>query len=569
MGKPTKKDQVDDLKRQTIIAQWMSETREQSTGEGIALRASTPLAVASAVVRAFRDGPDEYSGGFFRIVRSIEPGKRDTVLFVERTTGIWSESVSVASRYIQAVVRSILEHAAHTWTAGELKSLAIRLPVMEGPSFETQVMAMLPTAARTAGIGIIEWTAFNRSRNHIGTPSGVLDLDRMKLLAPVYGKDHLVTLRTRVRFDPKAEHPVVDALTAHLDDAVRDFLWEGIGYALLGRAGRRFYVFIGETGTGKTYLADCLKLVLGDYASTIPRGAMAMPRRAADAISSAGLAATGRVFVGGVRLAIEDEPNPQTFDAPRLKNITGGGIMDWKPLNGQWRSGLLTATPIFFTNDLASVPKLGLSDEALVDRLAIVRFPNIPDEQKAKFPNLEAVKDDPKFRSALFARLVRAAADASLRCEEDSDHPPALIPEVASQIREARERESGDIGLLAARIVEDEGGFLPFQSVWQEWARLCDHDFASGGKEKVGDISRRSFRRAIERWSPQLARGKYSRRRMAESSNPVSGWAGFSLLPMGADGAPVEKEASAQALPPKPPAQGESSAKSNDGPPPF
>ena len=526
--KSGRRRRIDPLERNAIKAQWEHQ-EEAESGDGIAYRATTPLSIARQCVSAFRGGKDNYDGGQFRIVRTTEG--RDQVLFVDRETGIWRESQSTASIYIQAVVEGLRRRAVDAWEPSELKSLSRRLPTVEGPAFERSVIEMLPTAARRKGLAIVEWADFNRDRYRIGTPKGVVDLRTMKVLAPIFGKDYLITRRTSVSLDLKAEHPAVDALTAHLPEAVRGFLWEAVGYAMLGRANRRFYLLLGETNCGKTLLADSLRLVLGDYCATIPRGSMAMPRRAVDATSSAGLAEAGKAFLDGRRLAIEDEPNPGTFDAARLKQITGGGPLEWKPLHGHWRRGLLTATPLFFSNDLASIPKLGLSDEALVSRLAAIPFPKVPAAQRAAWPSMETVKGDPGFHAAMFARIVRAAADAALRCDDDRDAPPALIPEIAAQIRGARQRESGDLGLLADRIIEDDSAFLDFSVVWQAWAELCDHDMGRAGTAKIGDITRRAFRRAIERWSPGLARASYERRRRPGGGGPSAGWVGFRLLP--------------------------------------
>ena len=531
--------------RQQIAEDWAEVNRARGGGVAVAHRATTPLEIARQVVRSFAAPPD---GGYMRIVRERVKGERHTVLFVDRETGIWSETASIASIYLQAAIRALVDFARKEWDTDDIADLGKRMTTIEGPSFERSVISMLPTAAAEAGISTIEWDAFNRPRRYIGTPAGVLSLETMTVLPPDDGARHLITRCSAAEYDPDAVHPVVDSLTAHLPPTVAAFFWEAIGFALLGRAMRRFYLIVGSKQSGKTFAADCLRVALGDYASEIPRGSMARPRRASDTATSAALAESGSAFLDGVRLAIEDEPNPGALDTARLKKVSGGGALQWRPLFGHWRIGLLTATPIFFSNDMESIPRLGLDDPALVDRFAAIPFPPLTAAQRSAHPNIEQVKGDDRFRAALFARCVRAASEACRLCDDEGDRPPALIPEVAAEIRAARQAEAGDMGLLAVRIVEAPGAFLPFESLWKAWAEINEQP---DSESRIGDLTKRAFRPAVQRWAKALAAAPYEQRRAIVGDRPKRGWVGFALADpddIGPDETGPEASAPAPAL---------------------
>ena len=531
-------------RKEAMQADWTPhDLAKIGSGEGVALRASTAVAIAAKVVDLF-GGRDHALGdiGWLSIVREIKG--RPSVMWCDRQTGLWSEGGVVASVHIQTVIRELMSFAVSNWEPPEVLALTRRWPALQTASFEERVIEMIPTVAEMADrwYPVLDRSEFNRSRTHLGTPLGVLDLRSQKLIEPDRGRLHRISLSTGIHFHPDAEHEGVALLTAHLPPDVEEFLYEALGYALLGRSTRRFYVFAGQGGAGKSSFCAALKGALGGYAESLGTASFSRPARASDAVTSASYASVGQRFVGGVRIAYEDEPPASALDTARMKKITGGGLLDWRSLHGDWRQDRLTATPILSANNTRQAfPKMGLDDEALRDRVAVIEFPLLTEAQKGKVRNIEDMLGDEGFRSAFLARCVKAASDAIRRCESTDWSPPTKIKAVAAAIEAATAEEAGDIGRVAARIVPDRrpGAALSFGAVWEAWGEACGEASPTAGK--FGGYSKRGLRPAIERWVPGLA--GYRRRRI--DGKTQHGWPGFRLLPP--EEAPAPKAAAATA----------------------
>ena len=494
-----------------------------------AITSSTATEVATVLFKTCGEDPMEYDYGMFRLVRTGGDGDKahHSIMFCHWLTGLWSADMSLGGMYVMSVVDALVAHARkfENWTIEDLGRLARRMPTLESPGFARSVIEQLAPVALKNLVPVNDWIDFNSSRQFIGTPGGVLDLKEMKILTPKQGARHLVSKSTKVWFDPKAEHPAVAGLTSHLPEQVQEFFWRSVGYAMLGRSNRRFCILIGDAKSGKTHVAKSLQSALGGYARDIPEGALVRPFRASDRGTSAALASSGSAFVDGVRLAIEDEVPPAIYDTTRMKKITGGGNLEWRKMREDWRIGLLTATPMLFVNDLESLPKLGLDDDALVDRIAAVPFAPLTAKQRADFPDAKSLHHNMDYLTALFAKIVRFASEAARGIEDGNDAPPPLIPEVAEKIKQTKELEAGDIGMLASRIIEAPDAFLPFGQVWTVWAALYGQ---RSEDSRIGDLSRRGLRRLLERWQKPLGKAKFTLRRYEGAVQ--KGWVGFTLL---------------------------------------
>ena len=141
------------------------------------------------------------------------------------------------------------------------------------------------------------------------------------------------------------------------------------------------------------------------------------------------------------RVAFSPEVENLKPDRARLKALTGGDLQSWRPLYGHPRSGVPTVTLWLLGN---KPPQgLGLTDEAMLERVRAVPYPEVP--EKERDPGLVeafhgASGDAQKRRQALAAKLVRLVAGLE----------PGVPPEAPLEVREAnnalRDTDLGPVG---------------------------------------------------------------------------------------------------------------------------
>ena len=511
----------------------VSETRDVG-GKGRHASETTPDRVASYLLSMFggyyaaESGLRDKDQTRFQMVGSRDTDQHERIMWCT-IHGMWSSSASEGRRYIQSTLNEIWSIAfAQRWHKSDLHGLVKRLTIMETPAFEAAVTKQLASVAKRNGIEALEDTDFNRDRFCIGTPLGVIDMRTLRLLPPEAAKPKLVTKRSAVMLRESANPEVADILTAHLEPEVREFVWAQIGFSMLGRPRRRLAVFSGKGGTGKSLLCNALLAALGDYGSRIPRGSLTRTKQGGEYSSNAAVAEAGGSFVDGIRLACMDEPDNAPMDVSRLKELSGSKTLKWRRLRGHWRTSLITATPMIFSNDLSSMPRMGMHDEALVSRLVEIPFPVIPDEQKEANKHIKERIEDDDFKEGLFLRMVLEAQKQAKRVDDGDDEAPPLTPMLSEGLLSARRRESGDIQPILDRIEKKEGRILTLDDVWAVWADISGE--SDDRKTRIGGFEKRAFRRYVERWNPDLAAAYGQHRDPEDWHTRRRGWIGYRLM---------------------------------------
>ncbi|MCY4087481.1 MAG: hypothetical protein OXG37_11545 [Actinomycetia bacterium] len=142
------------------------------------------------------------------------------------------------------------------------------------------------------------------------------------------------------------------------------------------------------------------------------------------------------------RLVFGPEVDNLKPDRARIKALTGGDLQSWRPLYGQPRFGVPTASLWLLGNKAPT--GLGLTDPAMLERVRAVPYPEVPKDQRdsalveAFDGNSPAAR---KRRQALAARLVKLAAGLK------PGRPPELIPEVFEAVDRLREDDLGAVGV--------------------------------------------------------------------------------------------------------------------------
>ncbi len=347
--------------------------------------------------------------------------------------------------------------------------------------------------------------------NVLGFKNGVVDLRTGKLLDPVSGADRFITCTTGIRFEP-SKAPQADILFEHLDEDLRTYFIESLAWILRGKPSRRINLVVGERNSGKTTVASALAGALGpDYAQGILPDALQKKHRG-DA-AHRGIAAFGRPC----RLVTVEEPATGRLDTSLLKVLSGGGNVTTRKLYKDPITIAATASLVIFSNPGTSVPRLGLADKALADRVRELPYPQVPREKRDPRFLTDTVQSE-DFREALAARLVLAGTKLT--------GPPSAPDAVQNATQRRLELDLSPLEEFVRRIVPgNSDDFLASRSLWGEWCRIHRGKVLSDPKEKVGGFSRLTFSMAISKQVPDIGKRKYKR----IDGNRESGWSGWRL----------------------------------------
>ena len=262
----------------------------------------------------------------------------------------------------------------------------------------------------------------NADLRYMGALNGVIDLWTGKLLIGDAAKAKLVSRQLPVAYVPDAVSEDVERLTGdHYPADDREWLWEALGHALRGSVDRRIYYCIGEGGEGKSTFARAIYHALGPYASIVNQDAYAVHKD-----NRSGISPENASFVDGIRLAFSLEKIQSTVSQSRMKSLSGGDPVSWRPPFGQLRTSETTATQVHMVNEL---PEFDLADAAFMDRLRILRV------RKPDTPDLDLPRrlSSPEAKQAIVAKLVRYAVEAV----EPPSNTPTIEVELGRAVRDS------------------------------------------------------------------------------------------------------------------------------------
>lgn len=341
----------------------------------------------------------------------------------------------------------------------------------------------------------------------MGFRNGIVDLPSGTLLDPVAGADRLVTRTTGVRFDPdKAD--TAATLFAHLDDQLRAFWSDVLAWSLRGRPSRRIWLVVGHRNSGKTTIAAAVQAALGDdYAGALMQDALQKQRGDS---AHKGIAA----FAAPRRIVTVEEPSTGQLDTSLLKLLSGGGRVTVRRLYKDPITVDATGSLIIFANPGRAVPRLGLADPALADRVRELPFPPVPADQRDGSFIADTIHTR-DFREALAAYLVLAGADLT--------GPPASPQAVKDATQRRLELDLSPIEDFARRIRPGRpDDFLSSGTVWTKWMDFNEVD-STPDDGKVAKYTARSLAMALPKHVPDLPKTS----RPSIGGKRERGWAGW------------------------------------------
>lgn len=411
----------------------------------------------------------------------IQPnGGGPMYLRAQSAGGIWGKADAEIDRMVDATARGwatsvVNDPLADANGAARVARWQKRTAARGGRNTALESVGAVYSEWRHRGVVPVELTYCHESMldanpRYLGAQNGVIDLHTGQLLTGDAARACRVTRAVPGDYNPDATHPAIDQITSHLNHAERDYILSAMGYALRGNPGRRFYLLYGPTNGGKTTLLTAVLACLGDvqsvgYGLTLADDALLQSRgQSAHAhkgglfgIQDARLAAVSELPDGGGR-----------FNVGLVKLLDGVGLVSIRDVGEKAGLGRPATATIFVAVNPLDMDRLVLTDTALLDRIRILPYPQIPEDRRS-LGFAVAVRTNPAAHQAMLAVLVRYAVA--------NPEPPANIPSVAQAVEDRRQESIGGAGVwLQSRVVHAPGYRLAPGVIWDTVSKAFPPD---------------------------------------------------------------------------------------------
>ena len=425
--------------------------------------------------------------------RNPEPA---AALVSDPKTGIWTQSVDVLRKLISQDTDEWYIAASSEALASGNQSLAWECfkaaRYLKSKIGSDRVIDMLGAAAAqieelgedVPSLTRCRYSELDSDTSVLGAPNGVIDLDSGAILPPAEARKRLVTRTIADPYDPTAHHPLVDEILSHLPSDEADWLGADLGYSLRGRPSRRIVILEGPPNSGKTTVLGAATAMLGDESDGGYGVNLSETALVADRHSSANAHSEHLVGLPVGRIAFASDLPKQKMDDGRLKRISGGDPLKVRGMREKNAVSRPASASLYIALNLGYLGYLDLGDEALLDRIRLVKMPKIPGRLDESV--VDRVKSDPAIRQAMAAWLVRLCVANPTR-----PAPPASILQNTGY---ARSESLGDFGQWIDRFAPSSDT-LTVDAVWASataFARDTEKPFGFPRSLLI-----REFRRAL------------------------------------------------------------------------
>lgn len=419
---------------------------------------------------------------------------RPTAYLLDEASGIWDPKPQPWTPLLSDLLDGMQEEAEEELDGSALVGVKRAIgTARRSPSLDFNVREAVYTAYEGGdfeGVTVCEAPELDDKLRYLGCRNGIVDLRTGRLLDAEEGRRHLVTMTTGLDYRPDADQSEVDRLFAHLDTGDRDWLLDSVGHALHGQPSRRVYLAEGPPNAGKTTMAMAAVESLGEY------GGVAMETALTGATNAGSASPEYAPFASPRRLAVMDDPtvNGLKIATPALKRLSGDAKITYRMLNENPVTKFATATLFILCNE-QDVPRFNLADDAMADRLRVLKYPAVPEADRDGAFKYRARETE--FLEALLARLIKCASRVT------PGSPPGDIPSVADATADRIAEDIGDFGDFAKRLNPDtSGGTVSLSEVWDAW---CADQGADRDAKEVGGVYRTTtFTRRLRRAVPGL-----------------------------------------------------------------
>jgi len=228
----------------------------------------------------------------------------------------------------------------------------------------------------------VEPEDFDRDPWLLNCQNGTVDLRTGKLRP--HSKEDMINKLCPVAYDPEALSPEWEKFLNRIfdgDQQLITYIKRALGYSLVGEASEEeFYVCWGVGGNGKSKFIECIRGMLGDYATSIP------PETITEMRENRGGATPELARLPGIRfLASQETERGKSLREAFIKSVTGRDSILVRDLYGK----PFSFTPVFklwFSTNFK--PEVKGGGEGLWRRVRLIPFNVIipPEERDKKLP---------------------------------------------------------------------------------------------------------------------------------------------------------------------------------------
>ena len=434
-------------------------TRESATAGAEDAQLASRLRLHEMTARGFSLRLLEAEADKLLLASYVHKGEDRTYTFSLQDTGIWRRQRDKLKNKLDILVdRAVVEEHRAQHLDGRLLTQSLKLRQGEAD----RALDRLPVAyeawlaADHPQLSLVVTARYNDldpDGRYLGCGNGVVDLVNGRLLPPHEARQHLVTRSTHVAYRPDATHELLPQLTANMPPEIEAYTWAALGRMMWGIPAKECYLLVGPKDSAKSTLVVAVDAALGEESDGLKKDIFLGGRDGKEGPTPA------KAPLATNRFAYAIEARTWKIDPEALKNATGA--VDTVTYEEKFMPPVtrkLRATIWLTGNDL---PQFDWLDEALVDRLRVIRVPTLARLD----PRMETVIFDPVFREALLAQLVRYAGKNPVGTQPQP--PPAVEAETRRHIATAL----GQYGAwLRDALILDNAGELTFADMWGAWA---------------------------------------------------------------------------------------------------
>lgn len=198
--------------------------------------------------------------------------------------------------------------------------------------------------------------------------NGVLDLNSMKFESHTKCSNQYFTRITNADYNPEAKSPVWEHLIKSLfggEEDLIDYVQQVLGSSLVGmNQNRKFYLFYGDTKTGKSTLLNPIMEAMGSYC------VVSDPQALLNTTGTFSMNALAE-FAGARLIITSEPPRNQGWDSELIKRITGESVVACMKKYEQPTFDYVTYSTIMMTNHIPSAKD---ADKAFFGRVNVIPF---------------------------------------------------------------------------------------------------------------------------------------------------------------------------------------------------
>lgn len=364
--------------------------------------------------------------------------------------------VSKLGRVIMGEAGRVAEQAARADNDGHADNLRKQAELLFKHAGRTENAKNIDAAMKLAA-PLFECNAnkLDADPRVLGCTNGVVDLRTAKLSAP--DPSQYITQSTGRDYDPAAQCPTWDSFLARIfrkHPELPAFMQRLAGYWLTGLTDPPYLaVLYGVGANGKTTLVETISHVMGDYASTAPRGLLAAKHGNDPAKELAAL--------HGKRLVVTSETTEVgRLDEELIKAMTGSDRITARRLYKDYFTFDPTHKLALLTNHK---PIVRGQDEGIWRRLLLVPFDEVIPKREQDLTLKDKLQRE---APGILAWMVKGA-QAFLKSG-------ITLPKVVTDATSAYRSESDVIGAFIAEECEvDSSAQVPSSQLYLVYDRWC------------------------------------------------------------------------------------------------